>query len=259
MSERPISEDDLQAFVDGALDAVREGVVRSYLAAHPDAAARVSDYAAQRQALREALAPIAEEPVPSSLNLDRLLAGRRRPQRAPWPMAAAACALLALGSAGGWVARGIGMPPQAGVSALGQEAAENYRVYAADRFYPVEFTARDSGALSHWISNRLNRSVTPPDLTAAGYRLMGGRLVATPHGPAGLFLYTRSGGQRLEVFVRPMRLDWNARMTEHAYGALGGVAWSDDGLGYSLIGDAPAKVLHPLADEVRRQARTLGA
>lgn len=258
MSERPISEDDLHAFVDGALDPARESLVRRYLAAHPEAAGRVSDYAAQREALRQALAPIAEEPVPSALNLDRLLAERRQPRRASWPIAAA-CASLVVGIAGGWLARGFGMRPQAGVSALGQEAAENYQVYAPDHAYPVEFTAEDRRALVHWISERLDRQVAPPDLTSAGYGLMGGRLVATPQGPAGLFLYSRPGGQRLEVFMRPMRVDRNARMTERAYGDLGGVTWSDDGLGYSLVGAAPAKDLHPLADEVRRQVRSLGA
>jgi anti-sigma factor RsiW len=258
VSERPISEDDLHAFVDRSLDPDREAVVRRYLDAHPDAARRVSDYASQRQALRQALAPIAEEPIPSRLNLDRLLAERRKPQRRSWPIAAA-CAFLAVGTAGGWVARGFDLPAQAGVSSLGQEAADNYRVYAADRFYPVEFKAQDRDTLSQWISARLNRPVSPPDLTSVGYRLMGGRLVATPHGPAGLFLYSRPDGQRLEVFMRPMRVEQNARMREHAYGALGGVAWSDDGLGYSLIGAAPSNELHPLADEVRRQVRSLGA
>lgn len=254
MSERPISEDDLHAFVDGALDAAREAEVRSYLAAHPDAAGRVSDYAAQREALRQALAPIAEEPIPSALNLDRLQAERRQPQRAGSPIAAA-CAFLVLGTAGGWIARGLDLPTQAGVSGLSQEAVDNFRVYAADRSYPVEFTAQDRGALSRWISERLQRQVAPPDLTSAGYRLMGGRLVATPHGPAGLFLYSRTDGSRLEVFVRPMRVDRNARMIERAYGPLGGVAWADDGLGYSLIGASPARNLHPLADEVRRQVQ----
>jgi anti-sigma factor RsiW len=258
MSERPISEDDLHAFVDRSLDPDREEVVRCYLDAHPDAAARVSDYASQREALRQALAPIAEEPIPSRLNLDRLLAERRKPQSRSWPIAAA-CAFLAVGSAGGWIARGFDRPAQTGVSGLSQEAVDNYRVYAADRSYPVEFTAQDRGQLSQWISVRLKRPVAPPDLTSAGYRLMGGRLAATPHGPAGLFLYSGPGGGRLEVFVRPMRVDQNHRMTERAYGGLGGVDWSDDGMGYSLIGAAPAKELHPLADEVRRQVQSLGA
>ena len=37
--------------------------------------------------------------------------------------------------------------------------------------------------------NRLNHQVTPPDLSADGYTYIGGRLAATPDGPAGMFMY----------------------------------------------------------------------
>lgn len=32
-----------------------------------------------------------------------------------------------------------------------------------------------------------------------------------------------------------------------------GWAWATDGMGYSLVGSLPSDVLHPLADDVRRQ------
>ncbi|WP_044560523.1 hypothetical protein, partial [Azospirillum sp. B4] len=74
---RPITEEDLQAYVDRALDAGRRAEVEEYLATHPDAAQRVTVYAAQREALRAALAPIVEEPVPDRLNLAHLIETRR--------------------------------------------------------------------------------------------------------------------------------------------------------------------------------------
>jgi anti-sigma factor RsiW len=107
--------------------------------------------------------------------------------------------------------------------------------------------------LLQWISERLGRKVAIPDLAAAGYRFMGGRVVATAHGPAALFLYDDGRGGRLAVFSRPMAVDKNAPMAPLTKGSVHGYAWSQDGLGYSLVGEASANALHPIADDVRRQ------
>ncbi|HUK00485.1 MAG TPA: anti-sigma factor [Stellaceae bacterium] len=258
MSDRPITEEDLHAYVDDALDAVRRGEVEAYLARHPDAAARVSAFAEQRQALRSALAPFAEEPVPPELDLARIIAARRRPSRSLWRSAAAAVLLFALGAAGGWF---MHQPaePAGGIAALAQEAAANYAVYAPDYMHPVELKAADSGELLRWVSERLHRPVTAPDLSPSGYRFMGGRLVATAHGPAALFLYDDDHGTRLAMLIRPMAVEGKTPMSEHAQGPLSGFAWADRGLGYSLVADASPQILHPLADEARRQIESKAA
>ena len=73
-----------------------------------------------------------------------------------------------------------------------QEAAASYAVYASDKRRPVELWAVQRDDLVRWLSNRLNRPIAPPDLSVAGYQLLGGRLVATGHGPAALFIYAQS-------------------------------------------------------------------
>ncbi len=95
-----------------------------------------------------------------------------------------------------------------------------------------------------------------PDLSAAGYRLMGGRLVATPHGPAGLLMYDDSRGTRLVMLMRSMAEPGDAPMCEHQSGLATGYAWAEDGLGYSLVGPADLAGLHPLANEIRRTTAT---
>ncbi|TXI20366.1 MAG: hypothetical protein E6Q67_09335, partial [Roseateles sp.] len=70
----PISEQDLHAFVDQALDAERRREVQAYVDRHPEAAARLAQIASQRQALRSALAPIADEPIPERLRLHHIQA-----------------------------------------------------------------------------------------------------------------------------------------------------------------------------------------
>jgi anti-sigma factor RsiW len=46
-------------------------------------------------------------------------------------------------------------------------------------------------------------------------------------------------------------------MTPQLQGDVGGFAWADNGVGYSLIGQAAVEALRPIANEVRRQARPI--
>jgi anti-sigma factor RsiW len=96
-----------------------------------------------------------------------------------------------------------------------------------------------------------------PDLATAGYRLMGGRVVATSHGPAAMFMYDNDHGERLVVLTRPMATDQGAPMTPQTSGDVAGFAWADGGMGYSLVGQSPTEAVRPIANEVRRQARTI--
>lgn len=257
MNGRPIMEEDLHGFVDDALAPERRREVEAYLAAHPDVASRVAGYARQNDTLRAALAPIAEEPLPPELDLARMIARQHRPRPLPrWAMAAAAAVLLSIGGAGGWSMRGDARGAE-GIVAVAQEAADNYAVYAPDRNHPVELRAADRAELASWTTQQLGRAVGVPDLTASGYRFMGGRVVSTGHGPAAMYMYDDDRGMRLVMLARVMQgADQNAPMTPHGSGAINGFAWADDGLGYSLVGPAQADRLHPVADEIRRQMRS---
>lgn len=257
MKHRPITEDDLHGFIDQALDADSHAAVVAYLDAHPAVAKRVAGISEQRDMLRTALRPIAEEPVPPELNLARLVAAYSQPAQLPrWTGAAvAAIALVFLGGAGGWVLRGMNQIPYEGLRALGSEAAASYAVYTPDRSRPVEIRAEDRTELATWILQRLGRPLAIPDLAASGYRFMGGRIVATGHGPAALLMYDDDNGSRLVMLARPMAVDANAPMTRYAKGGVNGLSWSDEGFGYSLVGATPPETLHPLANEARRQIR----
>ena len=256
MSTSPITEDDLNAFVDHALEPARHAEVVAYLETHPDVARRVAGYCEQREQLRAALAPIAEEPLPPELNLSRLIAERRRPRPARrWAMAVAATLLLSFGGAGGWMLRDMGLPTSRGLETIAQEAADSYRVYAADRNRPVEIRADERPALAQWAASRLGRPVAIPDLAASGYRFMGGRVVPTNHGPAAMFMYDDDKGTRLVMLARPMAIEREGPMSPYSNGDVNGYAWSEGGLGYSLVGPVEAARLHPTANEARRQLK----
>lgn len=254
MTNRPINEDDLQAFVDGALDAERHQDVASFLETNEDAATRVSAYQQGSTALRSALAPIAAEPIPSRLNLASII-DRKRPTNKIRiaPMVAAAVVLLAIGASGGWLLKGYSMPPTEGVAALAQEASASYSAFAADRLRPVEVRADGSDDLKNLVSVTIGGSAIIPDLSKAGYRLMGGRVVPTPHGSGLMLMYDDDKGNRLVMLTRRMQVDQDKPMVASDQHDIRGWSWARNGLGYSLVGAIGSEHLHTIADEIRSQ------
>ena len=254
MIVRPITEEELHGFVDQTLDDRRKEEVAAYLDMHPEVAKHVVAYSRQRELLKAGYASIADEPIPPQLNLARIIERQRRPAPASWwATAAAAAVLLCAGGVGGWSLRGAAQSPE-GIAALAEEASTSYAVYAPDHLRPVEIKASDRDALVDWTTQRLGRAVAIPDLSASGFRLMGGRVVATSHGPAAMFMYDDDHGTRVVMLARRMAADQNMPMAPQTNGTLNGYAWADKGLGFSLVGSAPPERLHPLADEVRKQA-----
>jgi anti-sigma factor RsiW len=249
---RPVQEDDLHAYVDDRLDAARRVEVEQHLRTNPALQRRVEGWRQQAEALRDALAFRADEPVPSSLHLGRLLEQRvARRQRgmfgSPWRVAAAMLLTLGLGAAAGWTIRG---PQRMGeVARLGVEAAAAHSVFAVDPTRPIEIGPDNRGELVGWIASKLHETVTVPDLTGLGYRLIGGRVLSTMIGPAAMLVYDDSNGTRMTVFLQPMRSDKAAMQPVHS-GAANGYAWIDAHMGYSVISDGESST-QALANRVR--------
>lgn len=253
---RPISEEDLHAYIDDALPSGRRAEVEAYFDRNPDVASRFEAFAQQRDGLRSALAPIAAEPIPLRLNLVHLAGASRRSRRQAWHSLIAASLLLVVGGTGGWFLRGQTGGQQAGIAALADEASYAYAVFGNDRNRAVEIPAGDSEALAQWMENRLQRRVGMPNLNSAGFRFMGGRVVATRNGPAGMLFYSDAGGRRIAMVMRPMiERDQNAKMRAYSEDGVAGFSWADRGMGYALVGALDAVDLHPVANEARRQLR----
>src|SRR3954447_1150193 len=100
----PIGDDDLHGYVDKRLEPERMAAVEAYIATHPDAAVRVRQYQEQRQALRSALQPKHDEPIPVRLRVASIQAEQRRRWRRTLGRVAAAGLWLLVGAAGGWFA-----------------------------------------------------------------------------------------------------------------------------------------------------------
>lgn len=248
MSERKplLTEEALQRLIDGQLGPGEAGVLRAALAQDAGLAARVEAQAEDRLALRTALAGKAAEPVPEALRLDRLA---RRGGRLGAPHLAAAAALFALGLGLGWgVGRGLGPDPVAiGKSALMAEAQVAYAVYSVEVRHPVEVGAAERDHLMAWLSKRLGRSLTAPDLSARGFDLVGGRLLPSGSGPAAQLMYEDASGLRLTLYITAMPGTESAFRFARSAGGVSSLVWLEGGYGCAISAPLERAELWPIA------------
>jgi anti-sigma factor RsiW len=254
--ERPIGEQELHAYVDGQLEPDLRAAVERHLGANPDVAQRVAADIAHRDALRAAFTAHSAEPLPPELNLSRLIEARLRQRHAPWRIAATIVLSIGVGGAGGWLLHSL--PVQDGtagvMSRLQTEALASHMVYAVDRRHPIEVAAAEREHLTQWLSNRLNRTVAPPDLSDSGYKLIGGRLLATEQGgAAALFMYEDEHGNRLSLTMRPVAADLHAPIVDWDRNEVNACSWIDKGIGYALLGAVPDDKLDAIARQIAGQ------
>ena len=107
-----------------------------------------------------------------------------------------------------------------------QEAVAGHAVYAADRGHPIEVPGSEKSELAQWLLGWPKCTVASPDLPAAAYHLIGGRLPATERGGAAALLIDDDGGHRLSVLLRSMVPDPNASMTTTGRDHLAVEAWT---------------------------------
>lgn len=230
--ELPITDAELQAYVDGRLPPGRAAEVAEWLAAHPEEADRISDLRRLTEALRELYGPIVSEPVP-----ERLLWAR--PSRR-WKFAAKAAGWAVLGLAAGLIAgwqlhdRSVAASADAG-EAMARRAALAHATYSPEVRHPVEVGADQEAHLVAWLSKRLGAPLRAPKLESVGYHLVGGRLLPGENGPVAQFMYQCNAGTRVTLYVRTEASE--NRETAFRYAKEGNVRvfyWVDRKLGYAL-------------------------
>jgi len=247
-------EQAIQELIDGRLDPERAADLQAALAADPALAARVAAQRADLVALRAALAPKAAEPVPAQLSLAALEAGRNR----VLPRLAAAAVIFALGLGAGW---GIAQRPlpetpatrlAAGEAQLGSEARIAHAVYTVEVAHPVEVGADQSTHLMAWLSKRLGRRLSAPDLSAQGFALVGGRLLPAEAGPAAQLMYEDATGLRLTLYITAMAGDESAFRFSRGADGVSSLVWLDGGYGCAVSAPMERDRLWPLAEAAYR-------
>lgn len=253
----PIGDDDLQTWMDRRLPPDRCDAVEAYLEAHPEMRGRLTRAKKHEAALVLALQPKFEEPIPVRLRVETLLAQRRGKVTRHFARAAAVLLIAGLSSAGGWTARdwlARGTPLRAATA----NAAAAYETFTVEVRHPVEVRAEEGAQLTQWISNRLQRLITPPDLAPLGWRLMGGRVLPAANAPAAQLMYDDDRGTRLTVYVQPMGIDGEEfRYTQK--GEVRTIAWAERRLALVVTGKVPKDSLMAVARRVKEQLDQGGA
>ncbi len=261
-----IEEHELSAAVDGRLPPERAAALEAHLDAHPEERSRLQQYNELQRELRNAFAAQAGEPIPMRLWIGQVVARQRRRRYQQFGAAAAALLLLVLGGIGGWAARGlgIGLPyfnqsTQAATTEreITADALAAHQVFSVEVRHPVEVDASQEAHLVQWLSKRLGHPLVVPDLTKAGFQLIGGRLLPSEGGPAAQFMYQK-GNNRLTLYERGDDAGETAFRYSEENG-LGVFYWSDQDFGYALAAKASRHELLQLAEMVYHQLSGDGA
>lgn len=253
---RPVGEDDLEAYIDGRLSGARLAAVEALLAADPALQARVLGDRTVRDALREKLAAVGAQPIPSRLRVAALVARRRASFRKLCGAAAASVLLMATGVGAGWEARGWGDAgagrAAAGTAATAVDAIGAHRVFVAETAHPVEVAASQQVHLLQWLSRRVGHVLKAPDLSAGGFELMGGRVIPDAGQAAAQFMYQDGAGSRLTLLVRAGgATDTRFRFVQDA--GFAAFSWIDDGLSFAIVAGLDRPALLALAEDAYRQ------
>ena len=249
----PVTEDELHAYVDNELPAERRTDVEAWLSAHPDDAVRVRSWLDMADALHARYDSVADEAVPRRLEIDRLV---RQPRK--WIYGAVAATLLAFVAGGGtgWLARGAAAAHST-FQNFAADALDAHRLYVVDVRHPVEVPGSERDHLQQWLTKRCGWAVHAPELASSGLKLVGGRLLPGPDGPASFFMYESASGERFTIYAARAQ-DQTTQMRYTAEGDDSALFWADRGVGYVVSGGNDRGRLTQIAQTVYDQMDKAG-
>ncbi len=229
----PPSDQDLHAYVDGHLSEPEREQVAQYLAAHPEIAAQVQTWQHDAQQLRAALSGALHLAPNPHLDPAAIRHGLRRQRSRHFATAALLLIAVSLGGVGGWQARTLNfashMLPMA-------DAVQAYRMFALKDGMARDWTASTSNNPQSWLDQQFARADRIPDLAAAGFTPVGGRMISTEQGAAAMLVYQDPNGRKVSFYIRPpgpqhYLLARGARRD----GELQADYWSSDEYNYALV------------------------
>jgi anti-sigma factor RsiW len=205
------------------------------------------------EALHARYDQVANEPVPQRLELERL---ERQPRR--WVYGSIAAALIAFVAGGGlgWFARGeaaTGTPLQS----FTEDALDAHRLYVVEVRHPVEVPGSERAHLQQWLTKRCGWQVHAPELASAGLKLVGGRLLPGPKGPASFLMYESATGERFTIYTAKATTE-ATQMRTTTLDNDSAMFWADRGVGYVVSGGNDRERLAQVARAVYEQVEKSG-
>ena len=253
MSKLPstLTESDIQAYVDGQLDAAKVSLVEAFLAETPAEAQRVDQLREINRLLRVRHRQVMLEP---SLALVTAKQPLQKKFIRGYLARAAAVGWLLIGGVVGWTLQSGSLQVAQTPNTLVKQAAFAHVVYVPEVVHPVEVSAQQEPHLVAWLSRRLKKELQVPKLAEFGYHLVGGRLLPDEGKAAAQFMYENENGKRLTLYVKSDH-EKNTD-TSFRYSLEGDVSvfyWIDGEFGYALSGELQKSELLTLSTAVYQQ------
>jgi anti-sigma factor RsiW len=248
-ARRDIEDWALHAYVDGEVPADLRAEIEMRMAQDPELAAVVEEWRNQKRLIREFYDPVLSEPLPPQLTAVHKSSLITRVH--PLAAMAAALVLLLLGATAGWFAAHRAISLEA--DTLVADALTAHKIYTAEVRHPVEVGASESDHLATWLSKRIGHSFKIPDLTAQGYTLLGGRLLAAAGHPAAQLMYEDQSKRRITLFLVANTGNSETAIRIEQIGPLSACYWLDGPLGFAVAGELDRDRIMALAHEIYRQ------
>jgi anti-sigma factor RsiW len=127
----------------------------------------------------------------------------------------------------------------------------------AENRHAVEVEAGDRDHLVSWLSSRVTQPITPPDLTAEGFTLVGGRLLpptgSTETSPAAQLMYENAAAERVTVYITAALPDKADAYEFTNRAALDAFYWANDKITCTVVGDLAEAEMQTVARKVYQQ------
>jgi anti-sigma factor RsiW len=246
MTTGKIDDWALHAYVDNEVSGEQRAEIEALLQSDSELAKRVEDWRRQRELLKQAYDGALTETLPRSLTAT-LRSGGGLIAR-PYMAMAAALAMLLLGGLCGWF---LAIETERShVADFANRALTAHAVYAVEVRHPVEVRANEKDHLQNWLSKRVGTAFNVPDLTAQGYTLLGGRLLAAGDRPAALLMYEDAQSNRITIFLSAAAEESETALYVEQRGNLTACYWRDGKLDFAVAGEMPREPMMKLAEAV---------
>jgi anti-sigma factor RsiW len=264
MTEMLITEDQLHAYVDGALDDTGRKAVERYLQQNPAAAEQVRAWQAINVGLQKLGNSLSNRPTRAldwKRGADELSVRRTSRATVRWVRIVAVAASIAVGVLGGWFGHEwaeYNEPKVAAeVPAFVQQATVAYELFASPaQGRPVELGAEQRDLLQRWLSGKagLNVAMQVPKLDGLGWNLIGGRMLSDTRGPAALYVYENAQKNRMSLYVVALPEDVKKGGTWTRSNAVEICDWGKGRLHMALAGqierDEMKRLLGPINQQI---------
>lgn len=269
-----ITEDDLHGFVDGMLSDEKTILVEQWLSEHPEDAAKVQAWFEQNEALQAMFAMPEENLTDVSFEEDEALieayAAREKVlDREPLPkaginwrlLAAAFPALIIGGIVGSLITTELAPKTDGGgvidiaiMQSLPEVSRASYSIYTAEKKHPVEVRAVDDKQhLIAWLGKRINKELTPPDLTQSGFNLFGGRILPLDGKPSAMLMYEDVTGERMTLVIGQNKDNEDTSFSFAQKDGIQTFYWIDQEFGYAISGKMSRDQMEAIANEIYKQ------